>query len=88
MEIDELVEKLADLDRKDEALKRRWPAFVKRLVTKHRDFNMGDCWYADLHRLRDGAEPESRNADLAHTLEWLVTMYRSDFPRSTDGGST
>ncbi len=52
------------------------PDFVFRLVTKHRDFNMGDCWYADLHRLREGAEPESRNADLADTLEWLVAMHR------------
>ncbi len=65
------------------------PPFVTRLVTRHRDFNMGDCWHNHLARLRDGAEPESRNADLADTLDWLVALHRGEPepPTSTDGGS-
>lgn len=61
---------------KDTAFSLTVPSFLERLVTTHRDFNMGDCWANDVHRLREGAEPESRNADLADTLEWLVEMHR------------
>jgi len=53
------------------------PEYVERLVTRHRDFSMGDCWSNALDDLRTDAEPESRNADLADTLEWLVERHRA-----------